>query len=473
MEKLSKQLRPKNNAPVKVLQFGEGNFMRGFVDWQIQQLNKQGLFQGNVAVVQPLENGLSKMLNDQDNLYTVILQGLLNGEIIDHSEVINVVDQVINPYSDWQEFLNLAESDDLSFVFSNTTEAGISYLPSDKLTDAPQQSFPGKLTAFLYKRFQAGKPGLTIIPCELIDRNGERLKEIIQKLAEQWSLEPAFTEWLNNENIFCCSLVDRIVPGYPRDEANALNERHGYIDKLMVKTEPFMLWVIEGPESLKETLPLQKAGLNVVITDDMTPYRERKVHLLNGPHTAMVPLGLLGGLETVEDVMKDPDFYAYVDQLFQAELIPMLSLPKEDLEEYAEQIKERFLNPYAFHQLKAISLNSISKFQTRLLPIFQRYTERENQLPLLMTASLSALILMYRGDKIQPQDDPKISAAIETAWQKPETAVHEILKNKDIWGVDLTTIPELESTVSTMISQLETDGVRTLILQLKGSTIYA
>lgn len=475
MEKLSrKTIETNKDQPVKVIQFGEGNFMRGFVDWQIQEMNKQQLFKGHVAVVQPIDQGLGKMLKEQDYLYTVILEGLLNKEIINTSEVISVIDTVINPYKEWADYLALAENDTIEFIVSNTTEAGIQYNPADKLSDHPQQSYPGKLTALLHRRFELGKKGFTIIPCELIDRNGEKLKEIVLTYAQDWQLGDAFIDWLENENIFCCSLVDRIVPGYPRDSATELNEKHGYEDSLMVKAEPFMLWVIEGPQSLKDTLPLEKAGLNVIVTDDMTPYRERKVHLLNGPHTAMVPLALFADVETVEDVMKDQDFRYFVDHLFADELIPMLSLPEDELSAYAEQIKERFLNPFVHHQLTSIALNSVSKYKARLLPVLLDYQKNRNELPPYMTAALAALLLTYRGEKITPQDDTDVIHRFENAWQTPETVVETILADDVLWGQDLTTIPDLSTQVQHYITQLETIGSRNLIQQLnKGEKVYA
>lgn len=475
MEKLSKKIIETNKEqPVKVIQFGEGNFMRGFVDWQIQEMNKQQLFKGSVAVVQPIDQGLGEMLKEQDYLYTVILEGLLNKEIINTSEIISVIDTVINPYKEWDDYLALAESDSIEFIVSNTTEAGIQYNPSDQLSDHPQQSYPGKLTALLYKRFELGKKGFTIIPCELIDRNGEKLKEIVLTYAKDWQLGADFRHWLEAENMFCCSLVDRIVPGYPRDSAAELNEKHGYEDNLMVKAEPFMLWVIEGPQSLKETLPLEKAGLNVIVTDDMTPYRQRKVHLLNGPHTAMVPLALLADIETVEGVMKDQDFRHFINHLFSDELIPMLSLPENELTIYAEQIKERFLNPFVRHMLTSIALNSVSKYKARLLPVLLDYQKNKNELPPYMTAALAALILTYRGDKIQLQDDAAVITLFEQAWQTPDTVVETILSAKELWGQDLTAVSGLSEQVQYYISQLETIGSRKMIQELnKGEKIYA
>lgn len=468
LKKLSKDRVPENNMPVKALQFGEGNFMRAFVDWQIQQMNKQNLFNGKVTVVQPIERGLTTMLNKQDNLYTVILEGLMDGKVVEDFEVINVIDSTIDPYQNWQDYLAQAENDDLSFIFSNTTEAGIYYEEKDQLTDKPPRSYPAKLTVFLYKRFQLNKAGLTIIPCELIDRNGEKLKEIILQYAQNWQLPAEFVQWLEEENTFCCSLVDRIVPGYPHDNAETLSEKLGYQDPLMVKSEPFLLWVIEGPKSLTETLPLAKAGLNVIVTDDMTPYRERKVYLLNGPHTAMVALALLSGLDTVEDVMKDPDFRVFIDELFELELIPMLTSPKDELEVYSEQIKERFLNPFANHQLTSILLNSVSKFSARLLPLLKKYIQEKQAVPKRISASLAALILLYRGDKITPVDNEYILDSFTKAWEVPDTVVNTILKDESLWGMDLTLLPDLEVAVTENLQSIEAKGVRSFIQSLKG-----
>ncbi|MDB7102359.1 tagaturonate reductase [Enterococcus mundtii] len=470
MERLTKKQYPKNQAAITCLQFGEGNFMRGFVDWQLQQLNNQGLYQGNVAIVQPLAHGLSDKLAEQDQLYTVLLQGLIDGKVIDTTEPITVIDRTLNPYEQWQEFLALAEIDELAFVFSNTTEAGISYHEADTRNDIPPTSFPAKLTAFLYHRFKMNKNGLTIIPCELIDRNAELLKKFVLKYAKNWQLETEFVDWLHQENHFYCSLVDRIVPGFPRDEIDELHQRLGYDDQLLVKAEPFMLWVIEAPEELNERLPLKKAGLNVVLTDDLTPYRERKVHLLNGPHTAMVPIGLLSNVSTVEEVMKDPLLSDYINTLVTSELIPMLRLPEEELLAYARQINERFLNPFAHHQLHAIALNSVAKFQTRLLPILKKYIEKREALPSYLTVSFAALILLYRSDhsKIQVNDDPMVLASFAEAWAEPETAVLQLLKNPTLWGEDLSVLPDLTETVSHYVTEIDQKGIRNVLHELKG-----
>lgn len=457
--------------PEKMIQFGEGNFMRAFVDWQLQQMNKQGLFQGSAVLIQPLENGLGGMLAEQDYLYTVLLNGIHDRKSVNDREIVTSVSRLINPYTDYEAFLALAEDDRLEFITSNTTEAGIAYRPEDTLDGGPQVSFPGKLTALLYRRFQLGKKGFVLIPCELIDRNGEKLKEIVHKYAEDWNLGEDFIRWLEQENTFCCSLVDRIVPGYPRDKAAELEQELGYRDSLMVTAEPFLFWVIEGPAWLAERLPLAAAGLNVVVTEDMTPYRERKVHLLNGPHTAMVSLGLLAGLETVEDVMNDEVFSAFVDRLLQDELIPMLDLPRPELESYAKSVLERFKNPFIRHELTSIYLNSISKFKTRLLPVFLRYVRERGELPPLMTLAFAALLLGYRADRLKPQDSPEVLDAFREAWSRPDEFITAILRKSEFWGQDLTAVPGLEAKLSSMLKLLETSGSRAALEQSLGGEI--
>ncbi|WP_071131008.1 tagaturonate reductase [Enterococcus timonensis] len=466
MEQLSKKWSDFTYYPEKVIQFGEGNFLRAFVDWQLQQLNNHGEFLGSAVVVQPIAQGLGKMLAEQDNLYTVILEGLLDGQTVATSEIITTVSRVINPYEDYQSYLQLAENDDLEIIVSNTTEAGISYHAGDQLNDTPPVSYPAKLTALLYRRFELGKKGFTIIPCELIDRNGEKLQQLVERYAKEWNLSADFITWLENENTFCCSLVDRIVPGYPRDRAAELNEKHGYVDNLMVKAEPFLLWVIEGPQSVKELLPLEKIGLNVVVTDDMTPYRERKVHLLNGPHTTMVETARLAGLETVGEVMEDPDFSVLVDQLFTQELIPMLSLPEAELTAYAEQIKERFKNPFVKHELASIALNSISKYRARILPILLRFNETNGTNPPYITLALASTILAYRGDEFEVHDDPEVKEIFAEAWKNPSTVVETILASSQLWGQDLTQVKGLTSDVQQFIDQLQTKGAREIVKDL-------
>lgn len=457
--------------PERMIQFGGGNFMRAFVDWQLQQMNNKGMFQGSAVLIKPTDQGVDDLLNEQDCLYTVLLNGILDQKMISDREIITSVSRLINPYNDYESFLALAEQDELEFITSNTTEAGITYHPEDRLDEAPQKSFPAKLTALLYKRFQLGKKGFVIIPCELIDRNGEKLREIVLQYAADWKLGNDFVHWLETENTFCCSLVDRIVPGYPRDKAEELEQELGYQDNLMVDAEPFLFWVIEGPAWLEEALPLAKAGLNVVITSDMTLYREQKVHLLNGPHTAMVSLGLLGGLETVEEVMNDNLFSVFVQQLIEDELIPMLDLPLQELQSYAEAVQERFKNPFIRHELTSIYLNSISKFKTRLQPVLLRYQRERGELPKLITLSFAALLLGYRGDRLHRQDSPEVLAVFDEAWKDPQSFISVILKNTNLWGEDLSSVPGLAKELENGIQQLESLGSRITLKQTIGGEI--
>jgi len=451
--------QPVTTYPPRVIQFGEGNFMRGFFNWQLAQMNKQGLFQGSAIVVQPIPQGLKALLDQQDDRYTVILEGLVDGVPIQKAELISTIHAVIDPYQQWQDFLALAENDALDIIVSNTTEAGIRFDPADTISDTTTpSSFPAKLTALLYRRFQLKKSGFTIIPCELIDRNGDQLKEAVQAYAKLWALPAAFSDWLDTDNQFCCSLVDRIVPGYPREQAAEYETLIGYQDRLIVTAEPFMLWVIEGSE-IEAKLPLAAAGLNVIVTDDMTPYRERKVHLLNGPHTAVVSLGCLAGLETVEDVMNDPDFTLYLDRLFQNELIPMLDLPESQLNAYAEEIKERFKNPYVHHQLQSIALNSVSKFTARLLPILTRFYQTQQQIPLRITASLAGLLHRYLT--VPFTDDPLVSAIFAEAQAlAPSEQLTFLLGDERLWQRDLR---YLTDEIQGMMMILSQEGPRALL----------
>ncbi|MBW4081905.1 tagaturonate reductase [Paenibacillus sp. S150] len=466
-QRLSRSTQPGlPQYPERMIQFGEGNFMRAFVDWQLQQMNKQGLFNGSAAVVVPIGEGLGGLMAEQDNLYTVLLNGIMQQQPVNSREIITSVSRVINPYSDYEAYLALAENDGLEFITSNTTEAGIAYQAGDRLEDSPPSSFPAKLTALLHRRFELGKKGFVIIPCELIDRNGEKLQEIVRQYAVQWNLGEAFLKWLDAENTFCCSLVDRIVPGYPRDKAAELETELGYLDKLMVTAEPFLFWVIEGPAWLSGRLPLAEAGLNVVVTEDMTHYRERKVHLLNGPHTAMVPLAMMAGLETVEDVMNDETFYRFVRELMDEELIPMLDLPEGELLSYADAVLERFKNPFIRHELASISLNSISKFKTRLLPVLLRYQQERGQLPPLITLAFAALLLSYRGDRVKRQDGAEVLAAFDQAWSNPAEFAKAILQDSSLWGQDLTQVPGLTDAVNARLRQLEASDSRSALQEL-------
>ena len=467
--------------PEKVLQFGEGNFLRAFVDWQIDKMNDEADFNGSVVVVQPLENGLVDMLNDQDCLYTLYLQGVQNGQASKTHKVINSISRGINPYRDYNEYLKVAENPDLRFIVSNTTEAGIAFDENDTLNGGCQKSYPGKLTAFLYHRFNAfngdDSKGFIIIPCELIDRNGEKLKEIVLKYAEVWNLGQDFIDWINNANTFCCSLVDRIVPGYPRDTIDEVREELGYDDNLVDVGEIFHLWVIEGPQSIKDELPIEKAGLNVKVVDDMTPYRTRKVRILNGPHTAMVPVAYLYGLETVGEAVDHEVIGRYVHDVIYDEIIETLDLPHEELVEFADAIIERFQNPYVKNYLMSIALNSLSKYKTRDLPSLTEYLKRKGTLPKKLVFSLASLIEFYKGKRgdedIELADDEDILELFKELWEKYDGTkeglnkiVTSVLAYEKNWGSNLNEIPNLADEVSRYLEIIEKVGMKEAIKEV-------
>lgn len=461
--------------PVKVIQFGEGNFLRAFVDWQIDKMNKEADFNGSVAVVQPLEGGLIHMLNEQDCLYTLYLQGIQNGKATKTHTVIDCIDRAVDPYKDYNKYLELAEIPSVRFIISNTTEAGIVFENDDKLEGGCQNGYPSKLTALLYHRFKtfngALDKGLNIIPCELIDRNGEKLKEIVLKYAKIWNLGDEFITWINTANTFFCSLVDRIVPGYPRDTIEEVRAELGYDDNLVDVGEVFHLWVIEGPQCLKEELPIEKAGLNVKVVDDMTPYRTRKVRILNGPHTAMVPVAYLYGLETVGETLDHEIMGQYVRELIFEEIVPTLDLPHDELVQFGNDIIERFQNPYVKHYLMSIALNSMSKYKTRDLPSLTEYLKRKGELPRKLVFSLAALIEFYKGKRgnedIKLADDEHILELYKNLWSECDgsesglkTLVTKVLAYDRNWGMDLNEIEGLTQSVTDNLILIEKVGMK-------------
>ncbi|WP_114778754.1 tagaturonate reductase [Botryobacter ruber] len=458
------------SRPVKVLQFGEGNFLRGFVDWIIDILNEQTDFNGNVEIVQPLSQGIVHMLNEQDGLYHVLLEGLQGGKPTRESRLISCVSGALNPYDDYQAYLQRGENPDLQFIISNTTEAGIAFDEADRNMDTLPNSFPGKLTALLYHRFKhfngAADKGLAMIPCELIEKNGENLKKTVLQFAAHWNLPSEFTAWINNSNSFCNTLVDRIVPGYPRDTIKEIQEELGYEDKLVVKAEPFHLWVIEAPEAVRAAFPTEKAGLQVLFAPDLTPYRTRKVRILNGAHTTLVPVAYLHGLRTVRESVEDEKVGKFLREAIFEEIIPTLDLSKEELEQFANDVIERFQNPYIRHELLSIALNSVSKYKVRVLPSVLEYHKRKGQLPERLLHSLAALILFYKGEwngeQIPLNDTPEVLSFFQNAWEKEaeQEVVKTVLANEDFWGTDLTKIDGFTEKVTEQLQQLQNTAVQ-------------
>lgn len=431
---------------VRVLQFGEGNFLRAFADWMIDLLNEKSGFAGAVKVVQPLSNGMGEQLNQQDGLYHVVLNGIQQGKAMREIRMISCLSGVINPYSQFDAFLREAENPELRFVISNTTESGIAFNPADTGYTITASGFPGKVTQLLYHRFMfyngAPERGIVFLPCELIEENGNALKKCIIEYCNHWNLPEQFTRWVGMHNIFCNTLVDRIVPGFPAATINEIHEETGFTDKMVVMAEPFHLWVIEAPAEVQQQLPFDKAGLNVAFTDDLTPYRTRKVRILNGAHTCMVPVAYLQGLRTVKESIDDPLTGAFVKSVIYDEIIPTLDLPLSELEQFAGDVIERFQNPYIRHELESIALNSVSKFRVRVLPSLIEYTKRKGILPPLLVRSLAHLIVFYRGNYksqvIPVKDSPEVVEAFNAAWQKPvEETVRIVLANESFWGLNL------------------------------------
>jgi len=413
----SKKIRPE-----RVIQFGEGGFLRGFVDWMLKKLSDNGSFDGSVVVVQPIENGMCDLLSSQNCVYTHLVRGV---EGVEETRV-DVISRCVKPYSDYEAYLALAENPDMRFIVSNTTEAGIEFSENDKFDDAPARTFPAKLTRLLYRRYELGLDGFILLPCELIDRNGDNLKRCVLSYAKLWELGDGFISWINEKNVFTNTLVDRINTGYPKDEAEEL----GYDDKMLNTSEYFHLWVIETDYDLEKELPFSSAGLNVVITrDKLEMYRTRKVRILNGAHTSLVPYALLSGFDTVRSCVLDTGMRSHIEKCVFDEIIPTLDLPREELVDYAKSVIERFENPYIKHYLSAIALNSVSKFKVRVLPSILEYIKRFGKMPETLLFSFAKLIDFYRTD--MTNDSPEITAFMKDA------EVSEILARRDLWGEDL------------------------------------
>lgn len=410
----------------KIIQFGEGGFLRGFADWMLQIVNEKTDFNGSVVTVQPIEKGLCDVLSEQNCVYTHICRGLEGKEM----RKIDVISRCVKPYDDFDEYLSLADNPDFRFVVSNTTEAGIRFDPNDKIENGAKVSFPGKLAQLLVRRFKNNLGGFVFLPCELIDRNGDELRGAILKYAEIWNLGEDFAEWIKNENIFCNTLVDRINTGYPHNETIDLP----YEDKMINTSEYFHLWVIAGYKDLFEEIPFDKCGLNVILTDRPEMYRTRKVRILNGAHTSLVAYALLNGFETVKDCVDDEKMNAYLKACIYDEIIPTLDLPKNELEEYAENVLKRFANPYIKHYLSSIALNSVSKFKVRVLPSIKEYIKRFGKMPEHLLFAFAKLIEFYRTD--MANDGTEIMNFMKNA------SVDEILSDVSLWDEDLSCLSE-------------------------------
>ena len=474
MEALNRSTARAVRYPEKVIQFGEGNFLRAFVDWIIWNTNQKTDFNAGVVVVQPIDRGMVDMLNSQDGLYHVNLQGIDKGEAVDSIQMIDVVSRALNPYADFEGYMALAENPDIRFVISNTTEAGIAFDPKCRLEDRPASSYPGKLTQLLYHRYEhfKGDPakGLIILPCELIFLNGKELKKCIHQYIALWDLGEGFKDWFEQACGVYCTLVDRIVPGYPKDTIDQIHERIGFKDSLVVKGEIFHLWVIEAPESVAAEFPADKAGLNVLFVPSEAPYHERKVTLLNGPHTVLSPVGYLSGLDTVRECVEDPEIGRYVRKVMYGELLETLNLPRPELEAFADSVVERFVNPYVRHFVTSIMLNSFPKYRTRDLPGLKTYLDRKGELPEGLVLGLAAIITYYKGGMrgdtaIVPNDDPAIVSLLKELWASDDVrkVAEGVLAAEFIWGEDLNLIPGLTDMTTEYLHVIQNEGMRAAV----------
>ena len=429
-----------------VMQFGEGGFLRGFVDYFFHKLNEKGLYDGKIVIVQPLPTGMIDVLNEQNCTYNLFLRGIQDGQVVNERTEITSISRCINPYSDFDAYMALAENPDLRVIVSNTTEAGIEYLGTESIEDRPAKSYPAKLTQFLYKRFTLGLKGFILLPCELIDHNADTLKECILKYAKLWNLGEAFESWIETENDFCNTLVDRIVTGYPKTEAEELEKVIGHKDNMIDTAEIFHLWVIEGHH--EDELPFNKAGYHIVWTDDATPYKKRKVRILNGGHTSMVLGAYLYGLETVGECMKDEVVSKFLKHCIFEEIVPTRGNTETDIN-FGKAVLERFSNPYIRHMLLSIALNSVSKFEVRVLPTILEHKEKFGSYPKGLVMSMAALIAFYRTE--HANDGEEIMKFMKTA------SVEEILKREDYWHADLT---EMIPMVEEYYEMIEKDGMK-------------
>jgi tagaturonate reductase len=473
--------------PEKVVQFGEGNFLRGFADWMIDVLNEQRLFEGRVLVVQPVRGDRVEAINSQDGLYTVVLRGLRHGVAVESRRLVTSISRALSARADWAALGEAFCRPGLRFVISNTTEAGITFVPEPLRLGVCPESFPAKVAALLYQRFLAarGDPawGLVFLPCELIERNGETLRRWVLEHAQAWGLSQAFSEWVTHSHHFLNTLVDRIVAGFPHEEAARLSAELGYEDRLLVAGELYHLWVIEGPIHLAREIPFHRAGLNVVWVDDLALYRTRKVRILNGVHTAAGLAAFLGGLNTVGEMMADPLFGKFVRRLVFGEILPSLSLPGLNKEKYAGTVLERLRNPSLRHELLSIALNSVSKWRVRILPSLLEFQRLKTSLPSALSFSLAALISFYKGARLQPRalagwrggevypirDEPAVLDFFEHCWNRFSGPAHAhglaetALGYRPLWDLDLNTIPGLTDYVAAGLALIQSQGVRTAL----------
>ena len=469
LPRLNRQTAPVTTTyPERIVQFGGGNFLRAFIEWIVETLNRQTNFASSIVIVKATPQGSYDDLVAQDNLYHVRLHDVQDGQPIAQTTLITCVSRTVNPYADTDSYLSLARQPEIRFIVSNTTEAGIAFDPAAKREDRPSANFPAKVTAFLYERWRAGLAGCIILPCELIEDNGAQLKRFVLQYAALWRLEPEFAAWIESENLFCNTLVDRIVSGFPKTGSEAIFQQLGFEDRLLVEGEAYHSWIIEAPISLGDELPVAQTDLNVKIVDDVRPYRTMKVRILNGAHTSLVPLGTFLGYETVRQAVEDPVLGEFLRRLLFEEILPTLHMP--EAEPFAEAVLARFRNPFIQHRLQSIALNSLSKFKVRLLPSLIDYTNQQGRLPEWLVLVFAALIRFYKGEwngqPIPLNDDAAQIAWFRELWASDISArelSEQVLRNQALWGMDLSSIPGLEDALAAALERLDSEGVERLI----------
>ena len=490
MKLIDSVLAKKARRPIKVIQYGEGNFLRAFVDYMIDIANEKTDFNGDIVLIKPIEFGNLEMFHNHDSQYTVSLRGNVNGEAAVLNRQITSVADAVDAVNEYEKYMALAEIDTLRFVVSNTTEAGIVYDDTDKFEYNPPKTFPGKLTKFLYHRFETFKgdmnKGLVMLPVELIDDNGIMLKKCVMQLIELWGLSDEFKTWVNEACIFTSTLVDRIVTGYPKATEQEEWEKFGYIDNIMVTGEPFALWVIESDKDIREELPLDKAmadmvGMDVIFTDNQKPYKQRKVRILNGAHTSFVLAAYMAGKDIVRDSMKDDDIRNFMLKTIYDEVIPTLTLPEDELKTFAGEVVNRFNNPYVDHALLAISLNSVSKWRARCMPSFLGYVEKMGKLPAHLTFSLAALMNFYTGTEIRGKalignragqeynimdDMPVLEFFRDNSQKETKEFVVAFLGNVDFFGQDLNEVAGLTDAVAAYLDDIKANGMRAALCKI-------
>lgn len=464
MLKINEYYKRERALPERIIQFGEGSFLRGFVDCLIDAANEKGVMSSSVVVVQPRSDSRVDLFNSQEGLYTLMTRGIVNGETVDETRIISCISRCISPYRNYMEFLDFAKNEELNVIFSNTTEAGIVYNGNDEPVDMPPSTFPAKLTALLYARFKAvlgdTSKGFLIVPTELIEQNGDKLKEIVFAYAKKWELREEFIPWIEKSCCFANTLVDRIVAGFPREETLTLEQRLGYEDRLIDVCEPFLQFYIQCDESFRDRLPFENLGFEVRFVDDLTPYRLRKIRLLNGAHTASVLSAYLDGYETVGEMMTDQKYEAFLDRLLNEEILPFIDMDEQQLRDFASAVLNRFKNPFVKHRLLDISHNSFAKFRARDLTSLVEYYKVNGVAPTCLCYSLAALIRFYKGEFSDGKyigrrgvEDYEIRDSLETLIDiskayESDDVVRDILSNTSIWGIDLTQIYSLYEKVA-------------------------